>query len=401
MVHNLHILFFLYRSKSNEKGTSPIFCRLTLDKKRKQFSTGHFAKELNWNNLTQRYRGTSIDAQHINNSLDEIKSKLVLSLDELVKERASIIVDDVYNRYSGNDKIYKTLLQAFEYHNQKMKELIGKDYVQATYDKFVVIQGHVQDFLKCTYKVSDYPLSEIKLKFLIDLDHYLKVEKGQNQNTINKVIERVKKVIKIAVGNGWIVSDPFILYQKKKYVKEIVFLDSQELKKLEQHKFAQMRLDAIRDCFIFSCYSGLAYNEASLLKANHLQVDDNGNVWINMIRQKTQRPIAVPLLPRAMRILNKYGYPDNAGYLLPIISNQKMNSYLKEVAEVVGINKNLTHHIARKTFASTVLLSNDIPIEIVSFLLGHSKTTTTEQHYAKVVKESVIRHVTKLSKRLR
>lgn len=401
MVHNLHILFFLYRSKSNEKGTSPIFCRLTLDKKRRQFSTGHFAKETNWNNLIQRYRGTSTDAQHINNKLDEIKAKVILSFDRLVKERESITVDDVYNRYSGSEKIYKTLIQAFEYHNQKMKELIGKDYVQATYDKFVVIQGHVVDFLKYTYKVSDYPLSEIKLSFLIDLDHYLKVEKGQNQNTINKVIERVKKVIKIAVGNGWIVSDPFILHQKKKYVKEVVFLNGQELKKLEMHKFAQSRLDAIRDCFIFSCYTGLAYNEASLLTASHLQADDYGTIWIDMVRQKTQRPIAVPLLPKAMIILNKYGYPNKTDYLLPVISNQKMNSYLKEIAEVVGINKILTHHIARKTFASTVLLSNDVPIEIVSFLLGHSKTTTTEQHYAKVVKESVLRHVTKLSKKLK
>lgn len=396
MVQGLHILFFLYRSKSNEKGTSPIFCRLTLDKKRKQFSTGHFAKEANWNNLSQRYRGSSPEAQHINMSLDDVKAKLFNSYAELLKERETLIVDDVYNRFAGTDRMYKTLLQTFDYHNSKMKELIGKDYVQATYDKFVVIQNHVQDFLKNTYKVSDYPLSEIKLKFLTDLDHYLKVDKNQNQNTINKVIERVKKVIKIAVGNGWLNSDPFLLYQKKKYVKEVVFLNNQELKKLESHKFAQERLAAVRDCFVFSCYTGLAYNEASLLSAKHLQKDDNGNVWIEMIRQKTQRPIEVPLLPKALKILEKYGYPEQTGVLLPIISNQKMNSYLKELSVIVGINKTLTHHIARKTFASTVLLNNDIPIEIVSFLLGHSKTTTTELHYAKVVKDSVLRHVSKL-----
>ena len=145
----------------------------------------------------------------------------------------------------------------------------------------------------------------------------------------------------------------------------------------------------------------MAYNEAALLCIEHLITDDNGNLWIEMVRQKTQRPIAIPVLPKALSIMKKYGYPNNTTKVLPTISNQKMNSYLKEVADVVGINKHLTHHIARKTFASTVLLGNDIPIEIVSFLLGHSKTTTTETHYAKVVKGPVLKHMDALNKKLR
>lgn len=378
----------------------PIFCRLTLNGKRKQFSTSFYIKEDSWNGQTQRYRGTSIDAQHVNSGLESIRINLLKAYDALAKESEIFTVEHIYNRYAGKDKEYKSLLQAFEYHNEKMKELIGKDYVKATYDKFVVIQNHVEEFIKSEYKLSDYPLLEVKLKFLHDLDHYLKVTKGHNQNTINKVIERVKKVIKIAVGNGWITSDPFLLYQKKKFVKEVVFLNSNELKRVESHKFSQKRLEAVRDCFIFSCYTGLAFNEAALLSTEHLQLDDNGLLWIEMIRQKTQRPISVPILPKAMNVLKKYGYPTKEGLLLPVISNQKMNSYIKEVAEVVGIDKHLTHHVARKTFASTVLLNNDIPIEIVSFLLGHSKTTTTEQHYAKVVKETVLRHVNKLSRKL-
>jgi integrase len=280
-----------------------------------------------------------------------------------------------------------------------MKSLVGKDYVQATYDKFVVIQTHITDFIRHQYNKPDYPLYELKLNFLADLDYYLKVVKNQNQNTINKVIERVKKVVKIAIGNGWLTADPFILYQKKKYVKQVVFLSNIELKRLESHKFVQERLIAVRDCFIFSCYTGLAYNEAALLSDEHLQPADDGFVWIEMIRQKTQRPIMVPILPQAMKILKKYGYP-RKGLLLPVISNQKMNSYLKEIGPIVGVDKTLTHHIARKTYASTVLMNNDIPVEIVSFLLGHSKTSTTELHYAKVVKESVTRHIKKLTKKL-
>lgn len=399
MIHSFHILFFLYKSKVNDKGLSPIFCRITLDNTRKQFSTGHFIPEKSWNSQAQHVKGSSNEVKRINGNLDIVKQKLLKSYDDILREKEIFYMDDIYNRFSGNDREFRTLLQAFDYHNKKMKALVGKDYVQATYDKFVVIQTHVTDFIRDQYKRPDYPLYELKLNFLTDLDFYLKVVKNQNQNTINKLIERVKKVVKIAVGNGWLTADPFMLYQKKKYLKEVVFLTTIELKKLEDYKFTQERLAAVRDCFIFSCYTGLAYNEAALLADEHLQPEDDGFIWIEMIRQKTQRPIAVPILSKAMKILKKHGYPKK-GLLLPIISNQKMNSYLKEIGPIVGINKVLTHHIARKTYASTVLMNNDIPVEIVSFLLGHSKTTTTEQHYAKVVKESVVRHIKKLGEKL-
>ncbi len=399
MLHHFNILFFIYKSKPNSKDEVPIICRITLDGVRKQFATGNNIKEQQWNLSSQRFKGSSQDAKIINSNLDTIEQKLNKAYSEVLREKEIFYVDDIYNRFSGSDKEFKTLLQTFDYHNKKMKALVGKDYVQATYDKFVVIQTHVSDFIRHQYNRPDYPLHELRLNFLADLDYYLKVVKNQNQNTINKVIERVKKVIKIAVGNGWLTSDPFMLYQKKKYVKEVVFLTTAELKKLENYKFTQERLAAVRDCFIFSCYTGLAYNEAALLSDEHLQPAEDGFTWIEMTRQKTQRPIAIPILPQAMKILKKYGYPKK-GLLLPLISNQKMNSYLKEIGPIVGINKVLTHHIARKTYASTVLMNNDVPVEIVSFLLGHSKTTTTEQHYAKVVKESVTRHIKKLTKKL-
>lgn len=399
MLHHFSILFFIYKSKVNRKGEMPIFCRVTLDSVRKQFATGNNVHEAQWNNRIQRLKGSLPQVKLINTNIETIEHKLKTAYSEILKEKETFFIDDIYNRFTGSDKEHQTLLQAFEYHNKRMKALIGKEYVQATYDKFVVIENHVRKFIKHRYNRPDFPLMEIRLNFLSDLDYYLKVEENQNQNTINKVIERVKKVIKIAVGNGWLTADPFILYQKKKYVKEVVFLSASELKKLENHKFIQERLGAVRDCFIFSCYTGLAYNEASILSDEHLQPSEDGFTWIDMIRQKTQKPVIVPLLPKAMEILKQYGYPKK-GLLLPVISNQKMNSYLKEIGPIVGISKILTHHIARKTYATTVLMNNDIPIEIVSFLLGHSKTSTTELHYAKVVKDTVIRHIKKLKKKL-
>ena len=229
MTHNFHILYFLCKSKLNQKGQSPIFCRITFDSNRKQFSTGHFVNTSSWNSKLQHYKGNSKEAQRVNENFTLIKQKLYKAFNDVSKEKDILFIDDIYNRFSGTDKEYKTLLQAFEYHNQKMESLIGKEYVQATYGKFVVIQTHIKEFIRYNYNKSDYALFDLKLNFLADLDYYLKIQKSLNQNTINKLIERVKKVVKIALGDGWISSDPFILYHRKSFTKEVVFLSNSEL----------------------------------------------------------------------------------------------------------------------------------------------------------------------------
>jgi site-specific recombinase XerD len=193
-------------------------------------------------------------------------------------------------------------------------------------------------------------------------------------------------MIKLAVANDYILKDPFILHKNPKPKKEIIYLTPTELKELQVYKFASKRLEQVKDMFVFCCYTGLAYNEMAKLEAVHIEVGFDGFDWIKMIRDKTNKEIAIPLLPDAIKILDKYKnskLKDNK--LLPIISNQNFNTYIKEVAEIVGIQKNLTHHLARKTFATTILLYNDVPMEIVSELLGHSEMSITQAHYGKVV----------------
>jgi integrase len=319
MLNHFSILYFIYKSKVNSKGLIPIFCRITYNGFRKQFATGIKISESNWNNKTQRCKGNSDNIRGINDNLSRIEQRLKMAYNDLSKEKELVYINDIFNRFSGTDKEYKTILGAFEYHNIKMNSLIGKDYVQATYDKFVVIESHVRDFIKSYYSRPDYPLKELKLNFLTDLDYYLKTDKGLNQNTINKIIERVKKVIKIAVGNTWLISDPFLLYQKKKFVKEVVFLSKTELSQLETYQFAQERLEIVGDCFVFSCYTGLAYNEAVTLSYEHLKIGEDGFIWIEMIRRKTQRPLTIPVLPQGLDIIKKYGYPNKKGLLLPLI----------------------------------------------------------------------------------
>ena len=289
------------------------------------------------------------------------------------------------------------MLEVFELHNSKMKKLIGKEYTKSTYSKFIEAQKHTKNFIKYQYGKKDILLESIKMNFLEDFDFYLKSELNHKQITINKSIQRVRKIIKLALAEGYLQKDPFILFKPKRVKKKVVFLSSEELSRLEKYIFSQQRLQQVRDMFVFCCYTGLAYAEMSNLSQEHLKTGYDGNTWIKMFRQKTNSIVSVPLLAKAKEVLDKYSNEDR---LLPVISNQKFNSYLKEIAEIVGIDKRLTHHIARKTFATTVLLYNDVPMEIVSELLGHSKITITQQHYAKVVQKKVSDHMKILGKKL-
>ncbi|MBL4677485.1 MAG: site-specific integrase [Mucilaginibacter sp.] len=394
MFNKLTILFFLYRSKKNGRDETPIYCRITLRGKRKQFACGIFIKETDWIVKHSKVNEHADDSKYINDRIRSIRTGLMKSFALLGKRHEHIGIQQVYEQFSGNTIEIKTLLKTFDYHVGQIGELVGRDYSQATYGKFLVIQKHVSEFLYKEYRMKDISLADLKLGFLQDFEHYLKTIKRHNQNTVNKTIERVKKIVNIAVAHGWLANDPFALFWKKQYIKEVVFLDNNELLLLEGKQLAD-RLEGVRKFFLFSCYTGLAYHELSTLRRSHLRKDKNGWLWIEMIRKKTKRPISVPIIPKAMQILKSCNYLTSDETIFNPISNQKLNAYLKELAVECAINKHLTHHVARKTFATTVLLNNDIPVDVASFLLGHSKVSTTEEFYTKVQKDRVVAHLSK------
>tara|TARA_R110002051_G_scaffold88179_4_gene155428 strand:+ start:22524 stop:23738 length:1215 start_codon:yes stop_codon:yes gene_type:complete len=384
----LLILLVLQKTRINKQGKCPIRCRLTYQKKRKEFATGQFVNPDLWNSKKQIVKPPDEQSEYINSQLSLITQKLNQAFLFLQVNGGDFDVNDIYLQYKGeNITKNKTLLETFRLHNSKMEKLLGRGYSKATFYKFKEAQNHLSDFLKHTYKRNDIPLAKLKIKFLDDLEHYLKSEKNQKQITINKTIQRIRKVVKLGLAEGYMDSDPFILYKPKRYKVEVVYLTSDELSKLKEHDFSyNARLERIRDCFLFCCYTGLAYAEMSNLKKEHLVNAFDGNIWIQMDRKKTGTAVNIPLLPIAQKILDKYR--DENG-LLPIVSNQKFNSYLKEIGVILGFEKKLTHHIARKTFATTVLLYNDVPMEIVSELLGHSKMQITQRHYGKVVQKKI------------
>lgn len=391
----LNIRMLLYKAKANSSGKCPIRCRITHNKSRKEFSTGLFINPKNWDNKQQLVKPPEPDSDYINTQLSLIKTKINKAFLLLQVKEVSFTVDDIYRLYTG-EKLTKeyNVVDYFERYLKQLKTLIGIDIKQITYNKFEYVKNDVKAFIKWKFKANDYPLKKLELQFLNDFEYYLKVVKKQKQVTINKGIQRFRKPIKVAVSERYLESDPFMLFKSKRVNKEVVFLSPEELSELEKHEFTQPRLKLVKDLFVFCCYTGLPYNELMRLQKRHIVKGFDGNLWIKIKRDKTSKELSIPLLPKAESIMDTYQSEDKM--IFQRISNQKYNSYLKEIAGIVGIEKNLTTHMARRTFASTVLLYNDVPMEIVSELLGHSNLKVTQESYGKVVQKKISLEIKRL-----
>lgn len=390
--YKLSILFLLQRNRINKQGKCPIRCRITYFKTRKIFSTGIFINPDYWDSAKQKALPTNEENTILNNKLSLIHQQIDKAFLMLQILPNDFDVDDIYRKFKGEDsKEEITILGAYDLHNEKTKKLIGIDFNKLSWSRYVESRRKVALFISKFYKRKDIRLKDLDLKFIQDLEYFFKTELNLKQATVYRSIQRVKKIIQFAIAENYLKKDPFHLYKNKKYKTVIVYLTDKELKRLEKHVFSQKRLQQVKDLFVFCCYTGLAFTEMSNLTTKNIEIGFDGKEWIQMVRKKTNRKISIPVLPKAREILEKYNGE------LPSLSNQKFNSYLKEVSELLSIDKKLTHHIARKTFATTVLLYNNVPMEVVSELLGHSNMNITQSHYGKVVQKKISEEISKLT----
>jgi site-specific recombinase XerD len=309
----------------------------------------------------------------------------------LLEAGKAITAEAVKNAYFGITEKSKTVLEVFQYHNDQMKALINKDYSFGTYERYCTALCHTKEFIEYKYRVSDFPIKQINHEFITEFEFYLKSVRKCSHNTAIKYLTNFKKIVRICLGNGWIDKDPFISYRFQLREVEREILHEHELQAIADKQFASSRLEQVRDIFLFCCFTGLAYSDVKKLSKENLIIGIDGGKWVKVNRTKTDTRSSIPVLPMAQAILDKYANHPKCmadGTLLPVSSNQKMNDYLKEIAAVCGIDKNITFHIARHSFATTVTLQNDVPIESVSKMLGHKSIKTT-QHYAKVLDKKV------------
>jgi site-specific recombinase XerD len=323
--------------------------------------------------------------------LDNLQAKVYEAHRLLSEQDELITAEDIKNKLIGKDKKVHMLIEIFKEHNRKMKELMGKEFSKGTMQRYEISLRHTQQFLSYYYKTHDIDIRKIDHQFISEYDFFLRsIRKCENNSTV-KYIKNFGKIIRICLANGWLKADPFINYKGKIKTINRVFLSEQEIQLIAHKEFGSSRLTQVRDIFLFCCFTGLAYADVKKLKRSHITKGVDGEQWIFTKRQKTDTRSAIPLLPFAISLIQKYvEHPlcVNNDIPLPVPSNQKMNEYLKEVATICGINKVLTSHIARHTFATTITLSNGVPIESVSKMLGHSSLKET-QHYAKILDKKV------------
>lgn len=387
----MSILFFIKKTKLLKNGEAPICLRLTLNKQIAEIRIKRSILVNRWSPAKGCALGKDRVAKELNSYLDAIRLKMHQIHRELVLDMsAPVTANAIINRYCGND--VKMLLEVFEDHNDKCRALIGKEYVEGTVRKFDTTLLYLKQFLKQRYRKDDIPLPEINQEFVRDFEFFLKTEKSCQNNSALKHIKNFRKVIRIAIGNDWIKRGPFFGLRFKAEEVNVDFLSNDELKRIRQKKITIPRLERIRDIFVFCCFTGLAFVDVSQLTAEDLIKDAQGNMWIRKMRQKTKEMCNIPLLSVAKEILEKYkdfASTNAKGLLLPVSSNQKTNAYLKEIADICGIKKKLTTHVARHTAATVVFLANRVSMENVAKILGHANLNMT-RHYAKVLDQSIL-----------
>ncbi|MDF1548459.1 MAG: site-specific integrase [Bacteroidales bacterium] len=384
---------FIVRTNKAKIGLLPVYARISVDSRRVELSLKQFISPDNWNAAKGAAKGKSKEIRDLNTYLEQIRSRITECYQQLVLKKRPVTAEAVKNLFCGFGEKEHSLLSIFEYHNAEMKTTLE----WGTQKNYFTTKRYIEEFLKSKHKTSDVYLSELNYKFLVDFEQFMKAyvpkdhQRPCGQNTVMKHIERLRKVINMAIKNDWLERDPFQKFKPVFMKNERQFLSIDELLVIEQKEFRITRLQQVKDLFVFSCYTGLAYIDVFNLTPQNIMRGIDGDYWLSTSRTKTDIPVHIPLLPQPLAIIEKY--KDNPrivanGKLLPVCSNQKLNSYLKEIADLCGIEKPLTFHIARHTFATTVTLTNGVPIETVSKLLGHTSIKTT-QIYAKVIEQKV------------
>lgn len=388
---NLSILFYVKRTKATSTGKLPIYLRITVNSARAEMSIKRSVADEKWSSIQNRMKGNSEEARTLNTFLDIMRSRVYEIQKDLIHDGKEVTAESIKNILLGIDDRKRMLISVFKDHNSRMEALVGKEYAKGTLTRYKTCLSHTKEFLKWKFKVSDIEITQIDHTFISDFEFFLRTEKSCANNSAVKYIKNFGKIIRICLANKWITYDPFLCYDSKFVEVKREFLDEQELFSLANKEFEIERIAQVRDIFLFSCYTGLAYIDTKNLKRSNIGVGIDGNKWIFTSRQKTKTQSNIPLLPQAEELLNKYRtHPQCCvtGSLLPVLSNQKMNSYLKEISDLCTIKKELTFHIARHTFATTVTLANGVSIESVSKMLGHKSIKTT-QHYAKILDRQV------------
>jgi site-specific recombinase XerD len=394
-------IFFWIDTVRAKNNLAKLYVRITVNGIRTNVSLKYNVLIEDWDTTTSRLKETSAKAIHINDHIDEVSIGLMQSFQELKSEDKLITAQLVKNRFLGIDKKFYSMQDIITYHNEK----VGYKLNKYTMRHYKTSQKYIMEFIMAEYKTSDMYLRDLNYRFIIEFENFIRSyeSKGHSpqisNNTTMKHIQRLRKMVTLAYHMEWIDKDPFIKFKQSFVKNEKEYLTDEEIDLIETAIIDNESLQMVRDLFIFSCYTGIAYIDVMQLTKDNIVLGIDGKKWVVTSHQKSSKPVRIPLLKKALQIIEKYENDIRVlmrGTLFPKMSNQKINSYLKELASMCGISKKITFHVARHTFATTITLSNGVPIETVSKMLGHSRLTTT-QIYARVVEKKISEDMLKIS----
>ena len=382
MKSTFKILFFLKRDKKRADGTNPIMCRITIDGQMSRFGTKLSISPNLWDVNTSAVIGRTNEAVEINSFLETMKTSIYNVYHDLLTRENNVTPERVKNIYLGLEVKNQIVLELYQRHIDDIEKLVGISRSKSTLQKYRVAQKHMADFIKEYYNASDMSLKEVNHSFLRNFEVYLMSSCGCMENTTAKFLQRFRTIILFAKNNGWITIDPFASYRIKFKKVDRGYLTQEQIEIIMKKQFSTERLERVRDVFIFCCFTGLSYIDAKNLVEDNIRNSFDGKLWIMGKRVKTDTSYNIPLLDTPQQIIEKYKGKLSDNKVLPVPSNQKLNEYLKEIGSICGINKDLTFHLARHTFA-TLTLTKGVSIETVSKMLGHTNIKTT-QIYARV-----------------
>ncbi len=388
------ILFFIRESRVRKDGTTSIEVVLTVNGERCSFSTGKKVKVISWDKNKQLVKGKDEEATSLNNYLKSVRAKLYEKEAELLDRGFVITAQLLYDAYFDKVACLKerSLLSVLEEHNAERKAMVGKTVAPATYWVFEYTDRLLKEFILKKYNRKDLYLRELNIGFIQGFHSFLLGEKKMGQNSSTKHLKFLKKLLNLAVSNSYISNNPVNAYKIERIPVEIDFLDEEELRKIINFDTPISRFEKARDFFLFGCFTGLSYIDIKTLAPEHFEKDSEGRIWIKKRRIKTGILSRIPLLPIAKLILDKY---KGGNRLIPIQDPADINKYLKDIAILCNINKRITFHTSRHTFASTVTLANNISLEVVSKMMGHTNTRMTT-HYAKLIDKCIGEQMDKL-----
>ena len=392
--NTFNISFYVQKTRVAKNGEVPVVMRVTVNGQRVVTSVNLKVDPRKWNAAAGKSTANTKKDYEINARIDTIRARVMQVHRQMELDGETITAQGVIDRYLGRDtKPVVMLLELFREHNEKCHKLSGNGMAAGTVERYTTSYKHTADFIKLVYRKEDVPVADVDHKFIKDYEFYLRTERKCCHNSAVKYLKNFGKIIRIAIAEGHITKNPFANIKLKLEDVDRDFLEDHEIRSMMEKRIDIERLAQVRDAFVFCCLSGLAFSDIKGLKPEHIVRDNNGALWIRKKRQKTGNMCNIPLLDPAREILDRYkDHPAclKQGVLLPVLSNQKMNAYLAEIADICGITKKVSSHTGRHSFATSVALANGVSIENVAKMLGHSDTKMT-RHYARVLDKSIMR----------